>query len=45
MTEDQAVPTKCGEEFAKKHGLTFYETSAKENINVQKVTLGQFVNK
>ena len=37
-TEDQTVPTHSGEEFAREHGLTFYESSAKENINTHKVT-------
>lgn len=38
QTEDQIVPTKAGEEFAREHGLAFYETSARENINVHQVT-------
>ncbi|XP_028396588.1 ras-related protein Rab-35-like [Dendronephthya gigantea] len=37
QTEDQTVPTEAGEEFAREHGLAFYETSAKENINVHEV--------
>ena len=38
MTDDQVVPTKSGEEFARDYGLTFYETSAKDNINIHEVT-------
>ncbi|CAB4027958.1 Ras-related Rab-35, partial [Paramuricea clavata] len=36
-TEDQIVPTKSGEEFAREHGLAFYETSARENININEI--------
>ena len=37
MTESQVVKTESGEQFAREHGLSFFETSAKENINVHKV--------
>ena len=40
MTEDQVVKSHSGEEFAREHGLTFYEASAKENINVHEVIYG-----
>ena len=37
LKEDQTVSSQSGEDFAREHGLTFYEASAKENINVQEV--------
>jgi GTPase SAR1 family protein len=43
MKEDQTVPSHSGEEFAREHGLTFYEASAKENINVHEVTLSHML--
>ena len=38
MKDDQTVSSQSGEEFAREHGLTFYEASAKENINIHEVT-------
>lgn len=39
VTDDQAVNTETGEEFAREHGLSFFETSAKEDINVNQVVI------
>ena len=37
MTESQVVKTESGEQFAREHGLSFFETSAKEDVNVKEV--------
>jgi len=39
MTEDRVIPTDRGKQIADEYNVPFYETSAKNNINVQKVFL------
>ena len=36
LVDERVVPTEAGEEFAKRHGLLFLETSALQNENVAK---------
>jgi len=35
MEEKRCIPKERGEMIAKEHGIKFYETSAKSNINIE----------
>jgi hypothetical protein len=35
QNNDRKVPSKFGEDLATKHGISFFETSAKDGTNVQ----------
>ena len=39
MDGQRVVPEEKGEQIAREHGIRFFETSAKANINIEKVFL------